>query len=358
MAQFDLNNSTTTNFANTVPDFIVDAKTLDYTNDQGETFGYFSCAPTYFGYLFAIPEVWSAASALATYTTGQGWNTTDNVMKAQLNHITGTGKETFSKIIWNHLVTKWIVGDSFIEVKKGKTGTILNMINISPERVRLVYGENGLLKRYDVWNNAKWKPIELDNMIHSQNKKIGDQVHGTSMLEPLTFAIDARNEALADERTIKHRDKALGIVYYTTNNKGKAEYANTQIEKGVKNGEMIGLLEGTAEIQPYPSKSSEDRQAWIQYLEGFIYQNFGVQRGMITSDGSSEVGGKMGNVNFTPIHGKERGEIQEDLETQQGITVSFDKPAELGGLQQETQAKNTGQTNIQPNDVEASITRE
>jgi len=35
----------------------------------------------------------------------------------------------------------------------------------------------------------------------------------------------------------------------------------------------------------------------------------------------------------------------------------FSKTQSLGGLQQE-EAKNTGQINLQPNDVEASMTRE
>ena len=233
------------------------------------------------------------------------------------------------------------------------------MIPISPERVRLVSGKkDGMLKRYDVWNGGDWKPIQLSAMLHSQNKKIGDSIHGTSMLDPLRFAIDARNEALEDERTIKHRDKALGIAEYQTNNEGKITFANKAIEKAVKTGEMLGVSEGTVKILPWPSRGSEDRQAWIQYLEGFIYQNFGVQRGMITSDGTSEVGGKMASVNFTPIHGKERREMEEDLFNQQQIDVKFGEPDSLGGLVKESEAKNTGQINIQPNDVTADLERE
>jgi len=357
MANFDLNNSTTTNFKNTVPDFIVDAKALDTTNEGEETFWYFTEATANFGYLFAIPEVWSAANGFATWAVGQGWTSSDMEIKVQLDHVTGIGKQTFSQMMLSHLITKMIVGDAFIEVKKGKSGTILNMIPISPERIRLVYGKNGLLKRYDAWNNQEWKQIKLEDMFHS-SRKIADQTHGTSILDPLRFAIDARNEALADERIIKHRDKALGIVYYKTNNTTKITYANTQIEAAVKNGEMVGMPEETAKIEAYPSKSSEDRQSWIQYLENFIYQNFGIPRSIVTSDGTSEVGGKMGNVNFEPNYARERNDIEEDLWNQHQIKVAFNKPKSLGGLQEETLQKNTGQTNIQPNDVEASITRE
>ncbi len=358
MAEFDLNNSTTLNFKNTIPDFVVATKALDVGNVGEDTFWYFDKAPTHFGYLFAIPEVWSAASALATYTT-QGWSTQNVLLRQELVHVVGYGKDSFSKMIWNHLVTKWIVGDSFIEFKRNKKRTvILNMLSISPERVRLVIGKNKMLKRYDVWDGRDWKPIKLEDMLHSQNKKIGDQIHGTSMLEPLIFAIDMKNEMMADERVIKHRDKAIGIAEFQTNNKGKITFGSTAISNAVKDGDMLGVSAGTVKILPWPSRGSEDRQAWVTYLEAFIYQNFGVRKGMITSGDSSEAGSKMDSVNFIPIHTKERKEMEEDLNYQQQVEVEFGEPANLAGLQQETEQKNTGQIGLQPNDVEASLTRE
>lgn len=360
MADFDLSRATTTNLKTAVPDFIVQSKALDVSDKKNdEYYYYFDDATEKQGYLLNIPEVWSAASALATYTVGQGFTTTDMEMKVQLEHVIGTGKESFNSIMWNMLVMKWLIGDSFAEVKRGKNGKyILNIIPIGAERVRLVYGKDGMLKRYDVWNGDTWKPVQKENMLHFINKKIGDSIKGSSQLDPIKFAIDAKNEALADERAIKHRDKALGIAYYKTNNEGKIQYANSQIEKGSKNGEIIGVPEGTVKIEPWSARSSEDRQAWIQYLENFVYQNLGVPRSIVTSDGTSEVGGKMGNVNFEPVHQKERNDIETDLKIQQGIIVAFNKPPSLGGLQNETLTKNSGQTNIQPNDVTADLQRE
>ena len=233
------------------------------------------------------------------------------------------------------------------------------MIPISPERIRIVYGKpSGLIKRYDTWNGGKWTAIKKENMLHSRNKRIGDQNHGTSIIQSNKNVNDAMIEAFEDERTIKHRDKALGIVYYKTSNAGKIAYANTQIEKAVKNGEMLGLPEDTAKIEPYPSRSSEDRQNWLTYVETLGYQTGGVPRSIVTSDGTSEVGGKMGHVIFEPIYAKEQMDLEGDLRLQHSILITFNRPPSLGGLQQKTEAKNTGQTSIQPNDVEASMTRE
>lgn len=356
MAEYNLSNATTTEIS--VPDFIVNSKALDAVNGTGEeTYWYFSDATKNIGYYSEIPEINSAANALATWAFGNGWETEDMKTKVMLENIKGMGKDTFTKIIYNHELMKVIVGDAFIEVKR-RDRDIINMIPISPERVRVVFGKEGLLKRYDAWNGTEWKAIKKENMLHSQNKRLGDQMHGTSQIDACKWIIDARNEALETNKMIEKRGRALGIVYYKTNNIGKITYANTQIEKAVKNGQMLGLPEDTAKVGEFPMKPLSERMDWIRYLETFFYQVFGVPRSIATSDGTSEVGGKMGNVNFEPTYAKEKNDMEEDLWNQQAIRVSFIKQASLGGLVQETQAKNTGQINIQPNDVTADMERE
>jgi len=358
MGELNISAATTTNFTDSVPDFIVNAKALDIASpNQEESYWYFANATKYYGYYLTIPEIFSAANAMATWAFGAGWSTTDSILEQELKHVVGMGKDTFAKIIWSHEVVKLVVGDAFIEVKR-KEDIIVNMIPTSPERVRVVFNKEGMIKRYDVWNGKEWREVKKENMLHSSNKRLGDQNHGTSQIEPSEFIINARNEALSDERIIKHRDKALGIVYYKTDKAGKIAYANSQIEQAVKNGEMVGLPEDTAKIEPYPSRSSEDRTTWISYLENFFYQVFGVPRSIATSDGTSEVGGKMGNVNFEPTYAKERMDMEDDLWVQQAIQVKFEKQASLGGLVQADMQKNSNQTNIQPNDVTANMNRE
>lgn len=360
MAELNISAATTTNFTDNVPDFIVAAKALDAASPAtDETYWYFSNATKYYGYYLSIPNIFNAANALATWTVSRGWKTDNLQLKQELDHIIGMGKDTFTKIMWNHEVVKLVVGDSFLEVKRNEKGVLLNMIPISPERVRVVFNKEGMIKRYDVWNSREWKPIKKENMLHSVNKRIGDQLHGTSQIEPAQKDVKRIEEALSDEQVIKHRDKALGIVKYKTDKAGKIAYTNSQIEKGVQNGEMIGLPEDTAEILPYPSRSSEDRTGWISFLENRFYQNFGVPRSIASSDGTSEVGGKMGHVIFEPIYTKEQVDLEEDLWIQQAIKIKFNRPPSLGGLQpQIDESKNTGQLNIQPNDVSVTTDRE
>ena len=131
MALQELNQATTTDFRNQVPNFIVESKALDIASPNvTESYVYFDKATEDFGYYLNHPQVSSPINALSAWTTGRGWTTEDMRMKAQLDHVSGDGKDTFDQIMWNHEVIKLEVGDAFMEVKRGKTKVIVNMIPI------------------------------------------------------------------------------------------------------------------------------------------------------------------------------------------------------------------------------------
>ena len=72
MSELNISAATTTNFTSAVPDFIVAAKALDAASPNNEeTFWYFENAQKYYGYYLSIPEIFSAANALATWANKQ-----------------------------------------------------------------------------------------------------------------------------------------------------------------------------------------------------------------------------------------------------------------------------------------------
>lgn len=357
MATLNLSNATTTDFTNQVPNFIVESMALDVANGDGsETYVYYDKATENFGYYFNHPQIASRVNSLCTWGFGQGWTTTDVQMEIILPKIDGNGKETFNQIVWNHEAVMLMNGDSFTEIVRSDTGTLINMINISPERVKTVFKGTRII-RYEIWNGSKWVTKKLKDIWHSFNNKIGDSITGTSDIQSNKNVNDAMIEAFEDERVIKHRDKALGIVYYKTNNTGKIAFANTQIENAVKNGEMVGMPEDTAKIEPYPSKSSEDRQNWLSYVENLGYQTGGVPRSLVTSDGTSEVGGINGHLIFEPIYGRQQLDRENELWQQVAIKIKFNRPPSLAPKTQENAEKNTGQTAIQPTEAEPKLNR-
>jgi len=333
MAEFDLNKATTTGLTE-VPDFIVESMALDIANAGEETFVYYDKAEENYGYQFNHPQVASPLNSICTWSFGGGWTTPHKPMEKILLKIDGNGKETFDNIIWNHGNVKLGHGDSFCLIIRDKAGKLINLINISPERIKTAF-LGARIKRYEVWDGGKWVKKRTDEILHSMNKKLGDSNIGTSQIQANKNVNDAMIEAFEDERVIKHRDKALGIVYYKTNNAGKITFANSQITKAVKNGDMVGMPEDTARIEPYPSKSSEDRQNWLQYVENLGYQTGGTPRSIVTSDGTSEVGGINGHLIFEPIYGKEQLDMENDLWQQVGIKIKFTRPKSLAPKTQE-----------------------
>lgn len=357
MPPLNISQATTTDFTNTVPDFIVESMALDIANADGsETFVYYDKATENFGYQFNHPQVASPLNAICTWSYRQGWTSEDPLMRVILPKIDGNGKETFEQIIWNHGNVKLGHGDSFIEIIRNKNKTLVNLINISPERVKSIW-KGPRIVRYEIWNGKTWVKKKINEIFHSMSKKLGDSTIGTGQIQSNKSVNDTMIEAFEDERTIKHRDKALGIVYYKTTNEGKIAFANKAIQKAVADGEMVGFPESTAEIKPYPSKSSEDRQNWLGYVENLSYQTGGVPRSIVTSDGTSEVGGINGHLIFEPIYGAEQLDMENELWQQVAIKIKFNRPPSLAPKTQENAEKNTGQTSIQPAEVEPKLNR-
>lgn len=358
MAEFNLSQATTTNFSGVVDNFSVSPVSLDNSQDK-EHYWYFSYASQYFGYYKTIPEVKQSIDALARWTVGKGW-TCDAQTEVKLNNIRGWGEDSIQSILWNMIVVKKIIGDSFAEIVRDDEQRMINIKTISPERIRVVTDEKGLIKRYDIYTSAKqWKALKQSDMIHLCNDRIADECHGASIIESCKWAVDALHEALEDERTIRHRDKALGIVYYNTSNEGKITYANTQIANAVNKGEMLGLPENSVRIDEFPSKSTNNRLEWIKYLGNYIYQAVGVPKIILGgADEHTEAGGKVGYLTFEPTYASEQKELESDLWNQAAIKIKFNKPPELINSLQSDEQKNTSQTGFQPKDTEVNMERE
>lgn len=255
------------------------------------------------------------------------------------------------------IIFKKAIGDSFAEIVREKD-RLINLKPISPERVRLVFDSNGMLKRYDIMQpNGEYKPLKKENMFHLVNDKMADELHGHDLTKNVQWVIDARQEALRDERMIRHRELSMGVLYLANDNPAKRDVIKTQYAEAVKNGEVLVLPEGTAKLQD-SGITPRDRLAYIQYLENFFYQATGVPRVMATSEGFTEAGGKVGFLTFQPVYTNEQQLLEQDMWNQLGIKIKFNRPPSLTGVEQENEAKNTGQLGFQPKDTKATMTKE
>ena len=354
MAEVDIAQATTTDLAGNVENFSVDSKTPDMAENK-ETYWDYTDAAENLGYYKSIPELRSAINALAIWTAGKGY-TTDRRTQVILENITGWGEDSFSSICQNMIIQKKIFGDAFAEIIRNDKGELINLKPLYTGDMRVVVDENGLITRYEQRTKNGYKKLQPYQVLHLVNDRVANEIHGTSVIESCKWIIDARNEAMRDRRTIMHRMIALGILEVDTDDPVKISEATKQYQNAVKNGEVLVLPKGVAELKSNPV-SIEDHLPWIRYLEGFFYQAVGVPRVIASSQEYTEAASKVGYLTFEPIYTNEQTLLEQDLWSQCAIRVKFNRPPSLGGFMQESEAKNTGQTGFQPNDVQAKITR-
>jgi hypothetical protein len=358
MSELDVSKSTTTNTSSSVSDYSVDLKALDTTGyAQDETTWTFSEATQNYGYYKQIPELKKAIDALAIWTAGKGYDT-DVGTQVILENLEGWGKDTFNSIIQNMIVVKKIIGDSFAEIVRNDKGSLINLKPISPERMRIIVGKNGIIKRYEQLTANGFKKFEPYEIFHLCNDRIGDEIHGTSVITACKWVIDARNEAMTDYRKVLHRNVVpVRIIEIDTDDTVKRNALITQYEEAIKMGEVLVIPKGTVEITETQIKI-QDPIAWIQYLENFFYQAVGVPRVIATSENYSEASSKIGFLTFEPTYTNEQTLLEANLWSQLGLRLTFNRPPSLMNTLQSSEAKNTGQTNFQPKDMYSNMMRE
>lgn len=360
MAQLDISQSTTTDLTNNVEDYSVNAQSLDGPGEnQDETYYDYPDASVQLGYYKTIPELKKAVDSLATWTCGKGYSA-DLKTQLFLESITGWGEDSFQSICFNMIVQKKIFGDAYAEIVRDlEREDVINIKPLYTGDMRVVVDSNGVIIRYEHrTNNGRGKPRVLQpyQVLHLVNDRVGNEIHGVSVIDACKWVIDARNEAMADERKIKHRELALGILYVDSESSSKISSIKAQYADAVKNGEVLVLPKDVAEIKDSGVRP-QDRLEWIRYLENFFYQAVGVPRVIATSENFTEASSKVGYLTFEPIYTREQTELEGDLFSQIGLRIKFNRPPSLSTMMQESENKNTGQTSIQPNEVSASMMR-
>jgi len=356
MAELDIGQTTTTDLKGTVGDVTVATVQPDQ-QAAPEIIHNIKNAEQNLGYYKTIPEIRSSLRVLAQRVAGLGYDT-DSRTKAILDNITGWGEDSFASICQKLIIEKKVFGDAFCEIIRNDNGTLINLKPLYPGNMRIVVNRKGFIIRYEevepgTGNINKFKPFEI---LHVVNDRIANEIHGTSIIESLKSIIDAKNEAFSDERKIRHRELALGVLEVDTDDSGKITTIKKKYQDAVNKGEVLVIPKGVAELKDSPN-APRDRVQWLMYLDNLFYQVVGTPKVLVTSEGYTEAGGKAGLLAFEPVEIAEKKELEADLWNQCAIKVTFKRAPSLLGEAIETETKNAGQTGIQPNEVEVRPTR-
>lgn len=356
MAKLDLRETTTTNLTGGVDNW--EAGTQDLESPVGkESSWQNNDFTTWLAYYKTDPQLKQTLIALGIWAFGKGYDA-DTPTNVLLDRITGSGEDTFSSICQNLLVMKKLNGDAYAEIIRNDKGTLINLKPLNPGNVKVVFNEQGLITRYEMLDEEgqTTNKIQPKDMFHTVNDRIGDEIHGLSVVENIQWALDAKNEAMVDWKRISHRS-TIRIMYVDDDNDTPIAELQEQYKDAIKKGEVL-ILPGSKkdmeleDINVPPIASFLD---WIRYLDNYIYQVIGVPKIIATSEGFTEAGGKVGFLTFEPVYTKEQSELEKDLWNQLALKVTFKRPPSLQDNVQEDETKNTGQTGFQPNDTQAGV---
>lgn len=360
MAEYDATNLTRTDLASTQDVFKVDSVTLDSASNAKETEYAFPDASQQLGYYKKTPHLKKAIDALGMWVTGKGYEA-DETTQFTLDNIRGWGEDTFLNIVWNLIVQKKVFGDCFAEIIRGDSGRIINLKPLDTSKMKIIVDKKGMLKRYVLRSNHKEIKFKIEDIFHSSNDRIGDEIHGTSVIECVEWIITALEEAMRDYKVVLHRNRIpVRIIEVDHNKQSELNKVKAQVQAAVKEtgGEILVIPKGTVEFKDN-TIVIQDPTNWIRALENAFYLAVGVPRVILggSSEGT-EASAKVDYLTFEEVYNKEHKEFEADFWNQVGLRIKFNSPASLQQQQATSEAANTGQVGFQQNDTEASIERE
>lgn len=356
MGELNLQNATV--LERGITDYSTSSQALDYTENIDEVFVDFPNAAKYFGYYKKYGQLKKAIDTLCIYIVGKGFSADTPKQMETLDNLRGFGEDTAHSLFWNMQATAFIQGDAFAEIVRDEDNRIVNLKPFSPERARIVYGRNGLVKRYEHKTLTGWKKLNPSDVFHISTDRIADEQRGVSFVESCEWVIDAIEEARTDYRKLLHRNIVpVRIIEVDTDDVTKRNALMNEYKSAIQKGEVLVVPKGVVEFKEDTIQVT-DPIAWIQSLENYFYLAVGIPRVIASPDQVSEGSSKVSYLVFEPIYTYRQLLLEKDIYNQLGIKITFNRPASLQDNIQSNEAKNTSQTGFQPKDMTVTGGRE
>jgi len=344
--------TSTTDFASGVPNVTIASKTTDGQYGSKENRWNNPDASKYYGYYYNVGEFRSAIESFAIRVLGWGYETLNARDKVILDHVQGTGKDTFWGLIFNHLCVKKFNGDAYTQIIRDKdSGVLINMKSLDPKRITHVTNEKGLLSHYMYsQGEGEEKRLELNEVLHSMNNRILDEPHGTAVTSAIEWVIEAMQESAKDQRRLMHYS-SVRVLYVDESDTTRLNQLKTELAAGIKNGNVL-LLTCKPEEAKFEDLVVPPIDAFIRYqswLENKFYSELGISKVAIggTTENNTEASAKTNVFITEPVWIKEITELEQDIWNQIGIKIKINKQPSLMDNMQSDEAANTGQTKLQ-----------
>jgi len=364
----DLNQAQTGDTTNVVGSVKVPAKTLDAPVSGTETRWTNTNWTKQYGYFLQMPDLQSALILKAKWIVGRGY-TADPETTVILDHISGSGKQTFRDILFNMKLVSLIGGAAYSEIilagDKGKE-ILANLKPLNPEFMTEIYDESGILSRYEYNVPTKdggkamqeFKPEEIFQL---DGVRVANQLHGLSCITPLEPTILADNESFLDVQKIMHRGAVPLIIWKLrtddttaiTNFKNRITNARKYSEPDI----FIPDDDNTATHEIVQVDASPQVLEWRTDIRNRFYRAIGLPQ--IVPGGGGQSTQSEANVIYLAhemIVEDEQRYIAEQVWNQLHKRIKLTAPESMSPMLQQNAAKNGAP--IQPGDVNPAAGRQ
>ena len=335
MPDTDIGEAQVGEVRNAIVDYSVDAQQLDSPGDQRETTWQMRDWGTNLGYYKTIPELQTAIDAKAIWTMGAGF-TADEVTESLLLTIKGNGKDSFNGILSNLIRVYTIGGDAFAEIIRDKEGMLINLKPLDPSMMVVVQNQQGRIKRYEQVSKIRGagkKTYEPDKILHLSRKRLGDEMHGISVVPSVKWIIKARNEAMNDWKTVLHRNvNPLWIFHLDTDDEAEITAIKNKHDSARKHSECLYIPKGAVvpELVATATNASLNPLTWINQLNDYFFQAVNVPQIIIgNAKEFTDASGKIVYLSYEQSVKGEQMYIEEQILGQLNLEIQLTFPASL-----------------------------
>lgn len=359
MSNLDISHSSNSDYDNTTDNYEISAKNTDGIGAGKETFYTNTLWSTHFGYFNSSPELKSAILMKATWVVGKGYEC-DARTKVILEHISGYGKDTFDDILFNMEVCKRIGRDSFAQIIR-KEDIIVNLKPLDPASMRIVFGDDGIILRYEqitkLGNKTEIKKFKPEDIFHLSNNRLADQVHGISDIESLEPTLLAELESFDDTKKVVHQQARPFIIWkLKTDDETKIEAFKSKIDNARNKGNdtYVPDDENLITWEVVNVNPNQVVLAWRESVKNRFYRALGLPQVIFGQAQATESGGKVEYLAHEQIFEKDQRYLEKQIWAQLGLKINLISPVSLLEALQNDEAKDAQNAiTLQQNDVTA-----
>lgn len=344
----NINNTVSSSYSS-IDEHSIDSMQVDSVQDGDETRYTNDRWTTDWGYFNTIPKLKSAIIMKAIWTVGKGYSCNART-KVQLDYIQGNGKQTFLDILLSMVVTKQVGRDAFAEiVRDPDTGTIINLKVLDPSSITIVYGTNGMIKRYEqtkknptkglinkVKNLVKGKnsfhDFEPRDIFHLTHNNFAGEIHGRSIPESVEKIILADDENFNVMKKLT-RFQAVPFIIFKVKSDRAATIATfkANIKDARENGEdlIIPDDENLLSWEVVQVNPAAVLMEWRNSVNNQFYQAVGMPMILFGSAGSTESGGKIEYLGHETVFESDQLYVEKQVEAQLGWKINLNSPTSL-----------------------------